>query len=75
MDILFFLVKYTPFWAIPSMMIAVFFAYIYWLKDVSLIAFTLAAYSVFCFVATILYIWIGGPQKCVDLIYLIIKNY
>ena len=38
MDIVFFAIRYTPFWAIPVIFISAYFAYTYWIKDIRIIA-------------------------------------
>ncbi len=66
MDIFHFILKYTPFWAIPLMMICGEFGYIYWLKSIKPVAkmfFTIATISFFVLVY---YIWAGGPDRVVD---------
>lgn len=74
MDALLFIVKYTPFWAIPCLMICVYFTYTYWIKDLEIVAYLFAALSFVCFVITCLWIWAGGPEKSVELIFTIIET-
>lgn len=66
MDMLHFILRYTPFWAVPLIMICGEFGYIYWLKSIKGVAkafFTVAMISSFFLVY---YIWAGGPDKVVE---------
>lgn len=65
MDALYFLIRYTPFWGVPVGMIAVQFAYIYWLKDIRRISYLLVIVALFCLVCVILYLVAGGPDDSV----------
>ena len=66
MDILIFILKYTPFWAIPLMMISLEFGYVYWLKSYRDIAKSFLTVAVICIILIIYYIYVGGPQGVVD---------
>ena len=65
-DELYFLTRYTPFWAIPIMLISLECAYLFWIRKkkkyviISLITSALTLFSV-CF-----YYWSGGPDKSVQ---------
>lgn len=65
MDIFHFILKYTPFWAIPLIMICLEFAYIYWLKSIREVAKAFMTVVVICFIALIYYVWAGGPDGVV----------
>ncbi len=61
-DVLFFILKYTPWWAIPIMVMCIQFGYIYWLKDYRPISVLLGIVAFICLCFLILYILLGGPQ-------------
>ncbi len=65
MDIFIFILKYTPFWAIPLLMICLEFAYIYWLKSIKGVAKSFMAVVFICFISIVYYIWAGGPEGIV----------
>lgn len=66
MDLIYFVVKYTPFWAVPCFMISSQFGYIYWLKDARRISYTLFLFSLFCLIMILYYIFSGGPDGSVQ---------
>lgn len=61
-DILFFILKYTPWWAVPIMVMATQFAYVYWLKDYRPVSVVLGILAFFCLVMIIFYFLLGGPN-------------
>ncbi len=65
MDIFHFILKYTPFWAIPLIMICLEFAYIYWLKSIREVAKAFMAVVILCLITLGYYIWAGGPEGIV----------
>lgn len=67
-DVVYFIVRYIPFWAIPSVLIAGQFAYIYWLKEVKWLAIVFAACSLISIIALIYYIFAGSPHDAAGLI-------
>lgn len=67
-DPIYFIVRYIPFWSIPSLLIFAQFAYIYWLKEVKWVAIVFATASVFCFLALIYYVLAGSPHDAAGLI-------
>lgn len=60
-DVLFFVLKYTPWWSIPIMVMSLQFAYVYWLKDYRPVSVGLVFLAGFCLVMLALYILLGGP--------------
>lgn len=66
MDIFHFILKYTPFWSIPLIMICMEFAYIYWLKSIKEVAKAFMAVAFVCVLALGHYIWSGGPDGVVE---------
>ena len=72
---IYFIVRYTPFWAIPLLMISMEFAYLFWVrKKKKLIAFcmTLATLS---FSSLVFYYYIGGPEKSVRFLMEVVRYY
>jgi hypothetical protein len=61
-DIFLFTMKYIPFWAVPSALISLHFAYLYWLKDYREIAYVWIAGTLFCLTMVVLYLVLGGPS-------------
>lgn len=66
MDVVYFLLRYTPFWAVPTMLIGAEFAYIYWLKSRKKIVAFFIMISFFSFIMVLYYIFLGGPEKTVQ---------
>jgi hypothetical protein len=62
-DILFFVLKYTPFWAVPITMMGIHFAYLYWLKGYREVAYIWGGIVLFCLTSVIFYLVMGGPDK------------
>lgn len=60
-DILFFILKYTPWWSVPIMVMSLQFAYVYWLKDYRPVSVLLIFLALFCLIMLIFYILLGGP--------------
>ncbi len=63
MDTILFFIRHTPFWAIPIFIIALDFAYLYWLKSFKKVAFIFAFVAMLSLVSVIFYYWAGGPHK------------
>lgn len=66
MDVVAFIIKYTPFWAIPCSMISVTYGYIYWLKSYKHIAYFFLFVGFISFIFSVFYYWAGGPEKAVQ---------
>lgn len=66
MDIIYFLLKHTPFWAIPTIMISTEFGFIYWHKAYKGTFFFLVLLAFFSLVALVFYFWAGGPERSVQ---------
>lgn len=58
-----FLLRHTPFWSVPTFVIAGQFSYIYWLKGYRKIAAILGLLVLISFIVTLFYIWAGGPDN------------
>tara|TARA_Y100000031_G_C8054933_1_gene307906 strand:- start:95 stop:328 length:234 start_codon:yes stop_codon:yes gene_type:complete len=68
MDMVYFLVRFTPFWSIPCLLIGLEFTYLYWIrkkKKKMMIFFTIVAFSA---VMTVFYWVAGGPEKSVEVV-------
>ena len=68
MDVLFFAVKYIPFWAIPSMFISFPFAYLFWIKDIARLQYICVLIGALNFIFVVYWVWAGGPNKSVRFI-------
>jgi len=66
LDVGFFIIKYTPFWAVPLILMSLHFAYIYWLKDYREIAYFCGAITSFCLTSLLVYLLMGGPDRIVN---------
>jgi hypothetical protein len=75
MDIIYFMARYTPFWAIPSFIIASQFSYIYWLKDLKKVTYFLWIICAFCVVSILFYVWAGGSDLTPQMIEKMIRYY
>jgi hypothetical protein len=66
MDLFYFVIRHTPFWAIPFIYIGGQFGYLYWTKDYRkpALAFLCLAFLSLCTLSY--YYWAGGPEKSVE---------
>lgn len=69
MELIIFIVKYIPFWAVPLGMISAQFAYIYWLKSSRKLSYLFVIGTSLSFFLNVFYFWIGGPQKAVEFLF------
>lgn len=75
MDEIYFLVRYTPFWAVPLVIIGLEFSYLFWLrKKKKLIGFCLLAVAI-GMGSIIYYYWAGGPEKSVRHLMQLVRFY
>lgn len=65
MDTIYFLVRYTPFWSIPMIMIALEFTYLYWIRKKKKKMFGFLVFVILGLVSTVFYYIAGGPEKSV----------
>jgi hypothetical protein len=63
---LFTLVRHTPFWAIPLIVIGLEFAYIFWLRKKKKTAYFFCSFALVGLLAVSFYWWAGGPDKSVQ---------
>lgn len=68
MDIVFFVVKYIPFWSVPLIVIAGYFAYLYWVKDIRNIAVFFGVVVFLAFASLSYWVFAGGPTGSVQYI-------
>ena len=66
LDILLFILKYIPFWAVPMGLMSAKFGYNYWIKDFKEMAYAWGAITLFCLTSVALYFVIGGPDQIVQ---------
>ena len=65
MNEIYFLVRYTPFWSIPAMLLGLEFAYLFWLRKKKKLVVFCAMISLISLVSTVGYYLLGGPEKSV----------
>ncbi len=61
----YFLVRHTPFWAIPLLVVAAEFAYIFWLRKKRLNVKICLIFILIAVTALGWYYYAGGPEKAV----------
>ena len=68
MDIVYFLIRFTPFWSIPGFLIGGEYAYLFWVrkKKRRMVAFLI--FALCCGAMTVFYWVAGGPEKSVRLV-------
>lgn len=75
MNEIYFLVRYTPFWAVPILLMSLEFAYLFWLrKKKRLIAFCIILNSI-SIIALAYYYWAGGPEESVKYLMKLVRFY
>jgi hypothetical protein len=57
------MIRYTPFWAIPLMMMSMQFGYMYWIKEVRWISYVLYSCAGVCGLFLAYYIYAGSPDN------------
>ena len=74
-DELYILTRYTPFWAIPLLLISLECAYLFWIRKKTkfiVLSITLAFISLS---AVGFYYWAGGPEKSVKRVKKTVREY
>ncbi|MEX0798772.1 MAG: hypothetical protein WEB87_04380 [Bacteriovoracaceae bacterium] len=66
MDNIYFLVRFTPFWAVPLALIAAEFSYIFWIRKKKKRVFACLVLTFFALGCLVFYYWAGGPEKSVE---------
>jgi membrane-anchored protein YejM (alkaline phosphatase superfamily) len=62
-DIVLFIAKYIPFWAVPIGLMSVHFCYLYWLKGYREMAYIWGTIVLFCLTFVVIYLLMGGPDQ------------
>ena len=62
---IYFLARHTPFWAVPIMVMAGEFGYVFWLKKKKRRAYTCLIFFMLGLFAVSFYAYAGGPEKTV----------
>jgi len=75
MDEIYFLVRYTPFWAMPLLLIAIEFAYLAWIRKKKSWLYACLVSSVISIFSLIFYYWTGGPEKSVKALMDLVRFY
>ena len=75
LQILYFMIRHTPFWAIPVIFICAEFSYIYYLRRKKLVVQTCFALAGISFFALCYYYWAGGPEKAVQKVIMMLMDY
>jgi hypothetical protein len=68
MDEIYFLIRYTPFWSIPLLIIGGEFSYISWIRKKKKWFIASLSIATFSFFMSVFYYWAGGPEKSVKLV-------
>ncbi len=70
----YFLIRHTPFWAIPMLILAAEFGYMFWLKKKLANVRLCAGIGVFAMSALVWYYAAGGPDKAVRKLMLFFRD-
>lgn len=65
---IYFLARHTPFWAIPILVLAAEFGYMFWLKKKKKSAFLCLMIALIALGSVSFYYWAGGPEKSVQVL-------
>ena len=65
MDLIYYALRYTPWWAVPTIMISGRYAYVWWLKENRTVIAICAALIGVSSITLIFYIWAGSPRQAV----------
>lgn len=63
MDSLYFLIRYTPFWAVPVLAISLEFAYLAFKKKKKKAMLFCLGLALFSLLLNAFYFWVGGPER------------
>lgn len=63
MDIFYFMIRHTPFWAVPMVMICAQFARTYWTREFRRTGASFALASFISLLFIVFYFGAGGPEK------------
>ncbi len=65
---IYFLARHTPFWAIPILVLAAEFGYMFWLKKKKKSAILCLMIALIALSSVSFYYWAGGPEKSVNVL-------
>ncbi|MFY7993995.1 MAG: hypothetical protein ACOVP4_11925 [Bacteriovoracaceae bacterium] len=65
---LYFIIRHTPFWATPIMILGAEFGYLFWLKKKKATVTLCMLLLLFGAICNCFYIWAGGPEKSVRVV-------
>jgi hypothetical protein len=65
---IYFLARHTPFWAIPMLVLAGEFGYLFWLKKKRKSALLCVMIALISLSSASFYYWAGGPEKSVKVL-------
>ena len=75
MSELYFMTRHTPFWAIPLLILSAEFGYMFWLKKKKRTALFCVSLALIASACCAFYFWQGGPEKSVNYIKKMHRNY
>ena len=65
---IYFIIRHTPFWATPMLILGAEFGYLFWLKRKKRTAFMCLMLALIGTSFNAFYFWAGGPEKSVQYI-------
>jgi hypothetical protein len=65
---LYFMIRHTPFWAVPLIVLGGEFGYMFWLKKKKKSATICLMLGILGLMAISFYVWAGGPEKSVKVV-------
>ncbi len=71
----YFIVRHTPWWAVPFIIMGGEFAYFFWLKKKKKTAYGFVIMALIGFMFISFYMWAGGPNKSVKILKKMHRDY
>lgn len=68
MSEIYFLIRYIPFWAVPMLLLALEFSYVFWLRKKKKAVFVTSIIAAVSFFSLVFYYWAGGPESAVKMV-------
>ncbi len=75
LDATYFLLRYTPFWTVPLIMICGQFGCLYWVKEVKWASYMFFVAGSASFVCLIFYVFQGSPDKAAGAFDSFLRNF
>lgn len=75
MDLVYFSLRHTPFWAVPLLYIGVQFFYLYWVRDFRRVAAVFFCLAVFSSFMIAFYYIAGGPELTVKFVQQLLEKW